>query len=334
MHTYTKHSMITCRSWSQEARQTFPWVWPLNHEPADLQGDAVALLVIVQSTQKPESVWFMSVCFCPFPSMLRFLFEMSFTIWNHLTFLFSLLFSLQSSEQKQTPVSPRASLPVQPQTRTAVSTPFLVFPSLHPAILLSSTLQSLADSPSAAPSLPFSVSFDVLHDPFENMATVQCQNFYPGWGFKSRARWHSAALCSCQEVKKSVCVRCVCVCVYVHAFKRWKCAWSECFAWTCEEFLFGNMEFSQSIQSVRAGHTDAEKPPTCLLSLLFFSHSQTCSLSHSLFVCFSPIDAPTLSPFLPLCCTPVCTPSFHSGSLFVLSSESLRQLRLKVETPS
>lgn len=207
-------------------------------------------------------------------------------------FLYSFLFSPQSSEQKQTPVSPRASLPVQPQTRTAVSTPFLFF---HLSIQWSYFPQ-LSHLPLTLP-LPFSVSFDVLRDPFENTATAHCQNFYPGWGFKSRARWHSGALCSCWEEKKSVCVRCVCV----HDFKRWKCSWSECFAWTYEEFLFGNMEFSQSIQSVRAGHTDSEKPPTCPPSFSFSSHIPRHTLSLSFSLSFSPIGAPTLSPFLPLC---------------------------------
>ncbi len=115
--------MITCRSWSQETRPTFPWVWPLNYEPADLQADAVAWLLIVQSTQKHGSEWFMSVFFA-----LLCHAEMCFKMWNHLPFnIFSFFSPSQSPEQKQTPVSPRASLPVQPQTRTTVSAPFMFF---------------------------------------------------------------------------------------------------------------------------------------------------------------------------------------------------------------
>lgn len=66
------------------------------------------------------------LCFCLFLLMLRFPFSNCFTSTKTF-FFFSLLFSMQSSEQKQTPVSPGASLPVQPQTRTTVSTPFLFF---------------------------------------------------------------------------------------------------------------------------------------------------------------------------------------------------------------
>lgn len=113
----------------------------------------------------------------------------------------SFFFSPQSAEQKQTPVPSRASLPVQPQTRTTVSTPFLFF---HPRI----SHLSLALPPSLSLCSLLS-PFDVLRDPCENTATVQCQNLYPGWRFKSRARCHSAALCSRGEVKRSVCM-CVC----------------------------------------------------------------------------------------------------------------------------
>ena len=170
---------------------------------------------------------------------------------------------------------------------------------------------------------------------FENTATVRCQNFHPqGWGFKSHARWHSAALCSCQEVKESVRVRCVwlcvcvCVCVCVcMSFKRWKCACSECFAWTWVEFLFGNIEFSQSIQSVRAGHTDAETTPTRSAPLSFSSHIPRLTLSRSSLRGFqSHLSSHPVLWFFPL--------RWRSISVFVLSSERLRQLRLKVETPS
>lgn len=79
---------------------------------------------------------------------------------------------------------------------------FSISPSQSPAFLSGSLPLSLSPS-------PFLSSFHVLHDPFENKATVQCQNFDPGGGFKSLSRWHSAALCPCGEVKRSVCM-CVC----------------------------------------------------------------------------------------------------------------------------
>lgn len=246
-------------------------------------------------------------------------------IWNYLTFnmfpfLSILLSSPQSSEQKQTPVSPGASLPVQPQTRTPVSTPFLFF---YLSIQWSEFSQPFHLSPT--PSALFRLFWCVTWSTWKHGHGAVSELLSEGWGSKSRARWHSAALCCCWEVKKSARV---CVCVRAHDFKRWKGAWSECFAWTCEEFLFRNTKFSQSIQSVRAGHTDAEKPPTCPPSISFYIPR------HSRYLCVSlqSVHPPCLisSPALSLS----ALPSFHSGFLFVLSSESPCQLRLKVETPS
>lgn len=75
-------------------------------------------------------------------------------------------------------------------------------------------------------------------------------------------------------------------------------------------------------KSVRAGHTDAAKPPTCPPPLSFSSHIPR----HTLSLCFSPIGASMLPPHL-------CSffPLRLSGSLFVLSSERIVSLgwRLK-----
>lgn len=146
------------------------------------------------------------------------------------------------------------------------------------------------------------------------------------WGLRVQVPRQVTQCCSVLLLRGEK--ECVCVCVCAHDFKRWKGAWSECFAWTCEEFLFRNTKFSQSIQSVRAGHTDAEKPPTCPPSISFYIPR------HSRYLCVSlqSVHPPCLisSPALSLS----ALPSFHSGFLFVLSSESPCQLRLKVETPS
>lgn len=100
---------------------------------------------------------------------------------------------------------------------------FLIFPSFHPELSLS---------------LPLSISSDVLHDPSECTATVLCQNFYRGWGFKSLA----VVTQCCSMLLRGGEKECVSASVRP-VFKRWKGAWSECFAWTREEFLFRNTSF-------------------------------------------------------------------------------------------
>lgn len=100
---------------------------------------------------------------------------------------------------------------------------FLIFPSFHPEL---------------SPSLPLSISSDVLRDPSECTATVLCQNFYRGWGFKSLA----VVTQCCSMLLRGGEKECVSASVRP-VFKRWKGAWSECFAWTREEFLFRNTSF-------------------------------------------------------------------------------------------
>lgn len=102
---------------------------------------------------------------------------------------------------------------------------FFLFPSFYPELSLS---------------LPLSISSDVLRDPSECTATVLCQAIYRGWGFKSLVvvtqccsvlPWRGEKECVSASVRP--------------IFKRWKGAWSECFAWTCEEFLFNNTSFPE-----------------------------------------------------------------------------------------
>lgn len=102
---------------------------------------------------------------------------------------------------------------------------FLTFPSLHPEFSLS---------------LPLSISSDVLRDPSICVAALLRQNFYRGWGFKSLAvatQCCSVLLWGGEKECVSASVRPI--------FKRWKGAWSECLAWTCEEFLFRNTSFPE-----------------------------------------------------------------------------------------
>lgn len=195
------------------------------------------------------------------------------------------------------------------------------FPSLHPVILLHPTLPSLSSSITislpVALSLPFfclfwCVTWSIWKHSHGAMAELLS-------GLKVQVLRQVTQCCSVLLSRgEKECVSDVCACVCVHGFKRWKCAWSECFAWTREEFLFGNMEFSQSIRSVRTGHTDAVKPPS--FSLFFISHSQTLSLSLS----FNPIGVSTLSPFLPLCS--LCLHSFFP--LYYLSYPQRDSVRL------
>lgn len=124
-NTHMAHSVITCRSWSQETRQIFPSVWPFTMNPLTFK---VVLLAVCWLFSQHKSMTEVINCFCLFCSCWGFQYQ-TILLQLKLYFLFfsSPIFSTQSSEQKQTPVSPRASLPVQPQTRTTVSTPFLFF---------------------------------------------------------------------------------------------------------------------------------------------------------------------------------------------------------------
>lgn len=136
--------MITCRSWSQETiNLTFePWThWPSRW--------CSGLSVDSSVNAKAFSQRF--IVFSP-----QFSFR-TVLLWT--IFIVSLIFSLQSPEQKQTPVSPRASLPVEPQTRTAVSTPFLFF---HLHIQWSYFPQSFHPSVTLPPSAALSLSMSLL----------------------------------------------------------------------------------------------------------------------------------------------------------------------------
>lgn len=107
--------------------------------------------------------------------------------------------SPQTFEQKQTPVPPRAPLPVQPQTGTTVSTS-LLFP--HPPLLLHPF------------PVPISSSFDVLRDLRESTAAVFFCCFYLGWRFKSRQVTQYHSLVAVERLDSvSGCVHvCICVC--------------------------------------------------------------------------------------------------------------------------
>lgn len=149
-------------------------------------------------------------------------------------------FSLQSSEQKQAPVSSRASLPVQSQTRTTVSTlwfsfSFFIFSPFTISLWLSSVI------PFPLLCRFWCVTWSVWkHDRgVRGFILVEGPGLAPG---------DTVPLCAPVESWKRQRVSDVCVCVSTLDFKRWKCACSECFAWTRVEFLFRNIEFSQSVR--------------------------------------------------------------------------------------
>lgn len=142
---YTNHSVITSRPWSQEVRG---FSMSLN----------LLTFKVIQS-----AVWWLfsqhkSTDATDLLDNVFALFLFPVTCFPSFSFFY---FSLQSSEQKQAPVSSRASLPVQSQTRTTVST--LWFSSPHS--------WSLSDSPPSF-CFPFCAAFDVLRDPFENTTMV------------------------------------------------------------------------------------------------------------------------------------------------------------------
>lgn len=291
---YTNHSVITSRPWSQEVRgfsmslnlltfkviQSAVWWLFSQHKSTDATDllDDVFALFLFPTTRFPSFSFF--------------------------------YFSLQSSEQKQAPVSSRASLPVQSQTRTTVSTLWFSFFFIFSPFMISLWLSSVIPFPLLCRF--WCVTWSVWkHDHgVRGFILVEGSGLAPG---------DTVPLCAPVESWKRQWVSDVCVCVSMLDFKRWKCACSECFAWTRVEFLFRNIEFSQS---VRAGHTDAAKPPTRPPPLSFSSHIPR----HTLSLCFSPIGASMLSPHL-------CSffPLRLSDSLFVLSSERIVSLgwRLK-----
>lgn len=104
--------------------------------------------------------------------------------------LSSCVFFPQSPEQEQAPGPPRASLPVQPQTGTPVSTPFLCF---HPCIQSS-------HSPCHFPS---PLTCYVIHP--NARPRYRVRTFIGVEGSNPLPWWHSAALCCRGEVKKSAC---------------------------------------------------------------------------------------------------------------------------------
>lgn len=186
---YTNHSVITSRPRSQEVRG---FSMSLN----------LLTFKVIQS-----AVWWLfsqhkSTDATDLLDNVFALFLFPVTCFPSFSFFY---FSLQSSEQKQAPVSSRASLPVQSQTRTTVSTLRFSFFFFLPIHDLSLTLLRH----SVSPFVPLLMCY-VIH----LKTRPWCQKFYPGWGFRSRARWHSAALCSCRELKKAVSVRCVRLCEY------------------------------------------------------------------------------------------------------------------------
>lgn len=220
---YTNHSVITSRPWSQEVRgfsmslnlltfkviQSAVWWLFSQHKSADatdLLDDVFALFL------------FPTTCFPSF------------------SFIY---FSLQSSEQKQAPVSSRASLPVQSQTRTTVSTLWFSFFFIFSPFMISLWLSSVIPFPLLCRF--WCVTWSVWkHDHgVRGFILVEGSGLAPG---------DTVPLCAPVESWKRQWVSDVCVCVSMLDFKRWKCACSECFAWTRVEFLFRNIEFSQSVR--------------------------------------------------------------------------------------
>lgn len=195
---------------------------------ADLRKWRCCLFVIAESAQMDKFDHCLSVCVC-----------VCHVYWDDLSVFSSRVSSPQSSEQEQTPGPPRASLPVQPQTGTAVSTPFLCF---HPSIQSS-------HSPCHFPS---PLMCYVIHPNARPRCCVR--TFIGVEGSNPLPWWHSAALCCCGEVKKSACQH------------------------RCARFLRGERAPGVSVllgpvrnfysetqvsHSVRAGHADGEKTPTC-----------------------------------------------------------------------
>lgn len=172
----------------------------------------------------------------------------------------SCVFSPQSSEQKQAPGPPRTSLPVQPQTRTTVSTPFFYF---HPSIQSS-------HSPCHFPS---PLTCYVIHPHARPRCCVR--TFIGVEGSNPSPWWHSAALCCRGEVKNSACQH---RCTRILRGER---------APGVNVLLGPARNFYSEIQvsqSGGAGHTDGEKTPTCSFHSLHSLLVLFCSISSFLAV--------------------------------------------------
>lgn len=211
-HTKRKHSMITCRS--HDGREP----GGLSHEPGLWPLD----LLTSEETLWPVCWWLSphkSTNLTGTRAVVREILKWRF----FLRFLSTVVWTGTSSRSSQS----FSSSPTQNWDDCKYT--FLIFPCLHPQLPLS---------------LPLSISSDVLRDPSECTATVLCQNFYRGGGFKSLAvvtqccsvlTWRGEKECTSPSVRP--------------IFKRWKGAWSKCFAWTREEFLFRNSESFPELES-------------------------------------------------------------------------------------
>lgn len=178
-------------------------------------------LVIAESAQMHNCDWLCYVCLCVcvcVPCSLRWFLKCGTLKHPFFLCFFSTVVWTETSSRSSQSFS---SSPT-PNWDDCEYT-FLIFPSFHPELSLS---------------LPLSISSDVLRDPSKCTATALCQNFYRGWGFKSLA----VVTQCCSMLLRGGEKECVSASVRP-IFKRWKGAWSECFAWTREEFLFRNTSF-------------------------------------------------------------------------------------------